>query len=118
MISVPIFVATFALLLWQMSSPDSFNVLWQFFGWLNQTLAVFTFWMLTVYLVRARKPYVMTLIPAVFMTVICALFLLVSPEAFNLSTDITVWAVPAIAVVALLWFILWYRRDRHRALGI
>ena len=118
MISVPIFVATFALLLWQMSSPDSFNVLWQFFGWLNQTLAVFTFWMLTVYLVRARKPYVMTLIPAVFMTVICALFLLVSPEAFNLSTDITVWAVPAIAAVALLWFILWYRRDRHRVLEI
>ena len=114
MISVPIFVATFALLLWQMGSPDSFNVLWQFFGWSNQTLSVFTFWMLTVYLVRAHKPYVMTLIPALFMTVICTLFLLVSPQAFNLGEGITMYAVPAIAAVALIWFVLWYRRDRAR----
>lgn len=72
--------------------------------------------MLTVYLVRERKPYLMTLIPALFMTVICTLFLLVSPKAFNLGDGITAYAVPAIAAVALLWFILWYRRDRRRTI--
>ena len=97
-----------------MESPNSFNVLWQYFGWSNQTLSVFTFWMLTVYLARERKPYIMTLIPALFMTVICTLFLLVSPQAFNLGEGITMYAVPAIAAVALLWFVLWYRRDRNR----
>ena len=40
-------------------------MIWRYFAWSNQTLAVFTLWALTVYLVQAKKLYVITLIPAI-----------------------------------------------------
>lgn len=41
-IAVPMFVAAIALLAWQIGNPDGFNTIWQWFGWSNQTLSVFT----------------------------------------------------------------------------
>ncbi len=111
MISVPLFVASLLLLIWQMENPDGFNVLWQYFGWSNQALSVFTLWMITVYLARNRKPYIITLIPAIFMTVVCTTFLIASPQALG-RPDFTEVTITVVALVALAWFILWYRKDR------
>jgi len=110
MICLPVFAATFALLMWQISSPDGFNVLWQYFGWSNQTLSVFTLWALTVYLARERKPYVITLIPAVLMTAVCVTFLLVSPDAMGLAHWVAAPAAAAVAVISLSWFYAWHRK--------
>ena len=109
MISVPLFVASLLLLIWQMENPDGFNVLWQYFGWFNQALSVFTLWMITVYLARNRKPYIITLIPAIFMTVVCTTFLIASPQALG-RPDFTSVTIIVVAVVALAWFILWHRK--------
>ena len=109
-IAVPMFVATFLLLMWQLKFPDGFNMLWQYFGWSNQTLSVFTLWTLTVYLALKKKPYIITLIPAIFMTVVCTVFLIVSPQALNLGDA---WALPTavvVAIVAIVWFFVWRRR--------
>ena len=109
-IAVPMFIVTFLLLVWQLSFPDGFNMLWQYFGWSNQTLSVCTLWTLTVYLALKKKPYIITLIPALFMTAVCTVFLVVSPQAFGLDQ---VWALPtaiAVAAIALVWFTVWYRR--------
>ena len=46
-ICVPLFAVTMGILVWQMENPDGFNVIWQYFGWANQTLSVFTLWTLT-----------------------------------------------------------------------
>ena len=109
MISVPLFVASLLLLIWQMENPDGFNVLWQYFGWFNQALSVFTLWMITVYLARNRKPYIITLIPAIYMTVVCTTFLIASPQALG-RPDFTSVTIIVVAVVALAWFILWHRK--------
>ena len=109
MISVPLFVASLLLLIWQMENPDGFNVLWQYFGWFNQALSVFTLWMITVYLARNHKPYIITLIPAIFMTVVCTTFLIASPQALG-RPDFTSVTIIVVAVVALAWFILWHRK--------
>ena len=111
MISVPLFVASLLLLIWQMENPDGFNVLWQYFGWSNQALSVFTLWMITVYLARNRKAYIITLIPAIFMTVVAVTFLVASPEAFG-KADLTPWAVVTVIVVAVIWFALWLKKTR------
>ena len=108
MISVPLFVAAFALIVWQAENPKSFNVLWQYFGWSNQTLSVFTLWMLTVFLVRSKKAFGITLVPALLMTVVCGVFLVVSPLALGADPDIAGYVAAGIAVVALTWFLLWY----------
>ncbi len=113
-ICLPLFGSAIALLLWQVSNPDGFNVIWQYFGWANQTLSVFTLWTLTVYLAKEHKPYVITLIPALFMTTICTTFLFVSKNAFGMSETIS-YALGAIAcIVGMVWFAVWYRKNLSR----
>ena len=111
MISVPLFVASLMLLIWQIENPDGFNVLWQYFGWSNQALSVFTLWMITVFLARNHKPYIITLIPAIFMTVVCTSFLVASPQALG-HDEWTAWTAVAVAVIAIAWFALWHRKDK------
>jgi len=111
MISVPLFVASLLLLIWQMENRDGFNILWQYFGWSNQALSVFTLWMITVYLARNRKAYIITLIPAIFMTVVCTSFLIASPQALG-RTELTPWAALAVIVIAVVWFSVWLKKNR------
>ncbi len=114
LISIPIFAATLGLLLWQVGNPEGFNVIWQYFGWSNQTLSVFTLWMLTVYLTLKHKPYVITLVPAVFMTSVCTTYLVVSPEALNLPAGIGYATAACAAAVSLLFFHIWKKDVRER----
>ena len=104
LISVPLFLFCIALLLWQVENPDGFNVIWQYFGWSNQTLAVFTLWAITVYLLRNGKPYYFTLIPALFMTTVCATFLFVSKQAFGMPDRVGYILGVAVLIVAAGWF--------------
>ena len=57
------FAAAIALLVWQLDNPDSFNTIWKYFGWANQTLSVFTLWAITVYLALKHKLFIITMIP-------------------------------------------------------
>ena len=112
-ISIPLFVASLLLLIWQMENPDGFNVLWQYFGWSNQALSVFTLWMITVYLARNHKAYIITLIPAVFMTVVCTSFLVASPQAFG-RAELTPWVALAVIAVAVIWFAAWLKKEHKQ----
>ena len=76
MIAVPMFAAVLLLLIWQLSNPNGFNVLWQYFGWSNQTLSVFTLWTITIFLYKNKKCYWVTLIPAIFMTAVSITFII------------------------------------------
>lgn len=101
-VSLPIFAVTYVIML------IDFNTLWRYFAWSNQTLAVFTLWAATVYLARHRKAYVVTLLPAIFMTAVSVSYLLFArrPEGFGLQWEL---AVTAGATVALLLMFLFYR---------
>ena len=107
---LPIFGVTFALML------IDFNVLWRYFAWSNQTLSVFTLWAVTVYLARHGKFYVISLIPALFMTVVCVSYILFaqSPEGFGLDYTLAVGAGVAVAVIMLAMFGSWVRSLRTR----
>src|SRR5574344_543749 len=109
-VCVPMFAVSILLLVWQIANPDGFNVIWQYFGWANQTLSVFTLWTLTVYLVQQKKPFIITLIPALFMTVVCGTFLFVSKQAFGFSQNRGYCIAGVIIVAALVWFFAWMRK--------
>ena len=104
------FAATLGLLFFNIENPDGFNVIWNYFGWANQTLAVFTLWTVTVYLVQSRKPFVVTLLPAIFMTVVCSTFLVVSKNAFGASMSIGYVVALVALMVSSAWFFAWYRK--------
>lgn len=110
-ICIPMFLCSILMLVWQIENPDGFNTIWQYFGWSNQALSVFTLWTLTVYLVRQHKPYWLTLIPALFMTTVCSTFLFVSKQAFNMG-EAGYWLGGVCFVVACVWFALWLRKAK------
>ena len=110
-VCVPVFGDGLLLLFCKMENPKGFNVIWQYFGWANQTLAVFTLWTLTVYLVQRKKPFLVTLVPAVFMTVVCSTFLLVSKQAFGIDGAVAFPFAMAVVAVSLVWFLMWKRKQ-------
>ena len=64
-----------------------YEVLWRYFAWCNQALSVFTLWAITVWLARERKQYIVTLVPALFMTCVTVTYIFFAPEGFSALTD-------------------------------
>jgi carbon starvation protein CstA len=77
LISLPLFLVGFGITL------IDFEILWRYFAWLNQTLAVATLWAATIYLVQNGKKYFFTMFPAIFMTFIVVDYLFVSNQMFS-----------------------------------
>ena len=98
------------MLVWQIENPDGFNTIWQYFGWSNQTLAVFTLWAMTVYLVREHKPFWITLIPALFMTTVCSTYVFVSKQMFGLGDSGYFFGIACLGI-ACIWFGVWYNKE-------
>ncbi len=96
-VSLPIFVATFFIMM------IDFSVLWRYFAWCNQTLAVFTLWAVTVYLARKKKLYIITLIPAMFMTAVSVSYIMYAPQPEGFGFDYAI-AVSAGCVAAVTLF--------------
>lgn len=113
-ICVPVFAVSLALLVWQIQNPDGFNTIWKYFGWANQTLAVFTLWTFTVYLAQ-KKAYVLTLFPALLMTVVCVSFLMVSNIAFALPPVVGYAIGGGVELATVLCFMVWLRKMRAGA---
>lgn len=109
-ISVPLFCISLGMLIWQIENPDGFNTIWQYFGWSNQTLSVFTLWTLTVYLVREKKNFWVTLIPALFMTTVCSTFFFVSKQALGMPLEIGYFLGGVCFLIAVIYFTYWYRK--------
>ena len=113
-ICIPMFACSILLLLWQIENPDGFNTIWQYFSWFNQTLSVFALWTITVYLVRHRKPYWITLIPALFMTTVCTTFLFISKQAFHLDQSLAYALGLGCFVIACVWFCMWLMKEKKK----
>lgn len=68
-----------------------FDVIWRYFSWSNQTLAMITLWAAAMYLVRhADKTWYSLLcaIPATFMSGVSCTYILMAEEGFRLSQSI------------------------------
>lgn len=100
LLSFPLFAASFVLL------QVNFEVIWRYFAWSNQSLAVFTLWAVSVYLFREGKNYFIALLPALFMTVVCFTYILTSPEGFGLNNYLSVGIGLAVAICFLVLFFI------------
>ena len=81
-----------------------FNVLWRYFSWSNQTLAMISLWVATAYLVKTgTRKYgtLITALPATFMSAVSLTYILMASEGFRLSSSI---AYPAGIVFAAVLF--------------
>jgi carbon starvation protein CstA len=111
LIAVPLFTVAFGVLIYSMKDKDSFDVVWRYFAWANQTLSIFTLWAVTVYLAKEKRRYIITLIPALFMTMVCTTFILIAPkEGLGLSPALSYGIAGAVTTGALVRFIFWKKK--------
>ena len=112
LISLPLFVLTFLVLVYSINDANGFNVIWRYFAWSNQAWSVFTVWSITVYLTISRKLYIVTLVPALWMTAVCTTYIFVAPECLHLLPEVG-WFGPVVgcvaAVIGLALFMTWKR---------
>ena len=107
LICIPLFIVAIALLFYSLKDQNGFDIIWRYFAWCNQTLAVFTLWALTVYLVTVKKPYIVTLIPALFMTFVCTTYILVAPEGLALDVTISQIIGGVSSFILFIVFLVW-----------
>lgn len=101
-ITVPLFIVGFII------TQVDFSIIWRYMAWSNQTLATIVLWAITVYLMNEHKAYIITLVPAVFMTAVVTTYILIAPEGFSLNREFSVYAGALITVVVTGYFLVRY----------
>ena len=111
-VGIPLFLAASALLWFNVANADGFNIIWRYFGWANQTLAVFALWTATVYLVKHKGGawYLMTMLPAAFMTAVTVTFICIDKIGFRLPASWNAWIGFSTFLLSLVLFFTWHRK--------
>lgn len=95
-IAIPLFVVGSIL------TQTNFDVLWRYFSWSNQTLAMLALFVFTIYLLRNHKnkfASLVTSIPCSFMAAVTLSYILMADEGFRLSPDVSIIAGIVFAVI-------------------
>lgn len=85
----------------------NFNILWRYFSWSNQTLAMIALWVSTAYLIKCGKykyGSLITAIPGTFMSAVSLTYILIAPEGFKLSGTI---AYPIGIIFSIILFVIY-----------
>lgn len=98
LLSLPLFVIAYGL------TQVDFAIIWRYFAWSNQTLAMVVLWTITAYLIKENKNYWITLIPALFMTMVCSTYILIASEGFQLNHNIAYGGGTLITVIIFILF--------------
>ncbi len=118
LLTIPL-LAIGGLLTWfAIANDDGFQIIWRYFSWSNQTLAMIALWVSTAYLVKEGKyrfGSLITAFPATFMTAVSVTYILTAGEGFRLSTTIA-YPVGAAAAAALfvVYLVKLFKYDRKR----
>lgn len=110
-ICIPLFIVAIGILLYSLKDKDGFDMIWRYFAWTNQTLAVFTLWALTVFLATSKKLYIVTLIPALFMTAVCSTYIFVAPEGLGMDVTVSQIIGCVITAITLIVFLWWKKKN-------
>ena len=92
-----------------------FNVLWRYFSWSNQTLAMIALWVATAYLLKThanRLVSLVTALPATFMSAVSVTYILMAGEGFGLSAGVA-YPVGGVFAVALFGVYCWQVRSKR-----
>ena len=93
-----------------------YTVIWRYFSWTNQTLAMIVLWAASMYLFKEKKNFWITAVPATFMSAVSCTYFVLAPEclgkmintyadgklvAYNTAVAYPIGIVFAIAMLAL-----------------
>ncbi|MCI1965956.1 MAG: carbon starvation protein A [Oscillospiraceae bacterium] len=86
-----------------------FSIIWKYFSYSNQTLAMIVLWTAAAYLCKWKKGTMVSLmaaIPATFMSAVTCTYLFMAPECLHLSTSIAYPVGIAFAIICVIVYIV------------
>lgn len=104
-IAIPLFVIGFVI------SKVDFQILWRYFSWANQTVAVVMLWTAAGYLYRYRKLHWVCTLPAIFMSAACYTFLAYNKIGFGLDYTLSLYIGIGLTVLTTAAFFLFVKRE-------
>lgn len=107
MICLPIFGISILLMF------IDFSIIWRYFAWVNQSLSVFTLWAITVWLAKEKKCFYVTIVPAMWMTLVCSTYICIAPEGFAMNETTAYFLGGLFTVLCLAFFIRWNNHNRY-----
>ena len=96
MLAIPLFAVGVAL------TQIDFNVIWRYFAWSNQTLAMIFLWTGAAYLLVNKKNFWIAVVPAIFMSYVSVAYILQAKIGLNLNPTIS----NIVAVIAAIAFLI------------
>ena len=85
-----------------------YNVVWRYFSWSNQTLAMIALWTASMYLYKNGKCFWLTVLPATFMSAVSVTYFFYAPECLHLRTTI---AYPAGLIAAAVFLTIFLAKS-------
>ncbi|MBQ7161628.1 MAG: carbon starvation protein A [Clostridia bacterium] len=108
-ITIPL-LAIGGLLTWFAIANDSgFQIIWRYFSWSNQTLAMIALWVATAYLMKEGKyrfGSLLTALPASFMTAVSVTYIMMAKEGFKLDQTVSYITGASAAVVLFAVYLI------------
>lgn len=114
-ITIPLLVAGGLLTWFALSNANGFQIVWRYFSWSNQTLAMITLWVASAYLIKEGKyklGSLLTALPATFMSAVTLTYILMADEGFKMNKQLSyiIGLVFAITLFAIYLIILYKKR--------
>lgn len=115
LLALPVFALAYAVLVWAKNDPNGFNTIWRYFGWSNQTLAVFALAAIMIWLMQnGRRQYLwVPMIPLTFYAFITCSYLMNAEIGFGLPYGLSLFIGGAFAIAVTAAAL--YRGFRGRA---
>ena len=117
MITIPLLVAGGLLTWYAIVNDNGFQIVWRYFSWSNQTLAMIALWVSTAYLLKKGKyrfGSLLTALPAVFMTGVSLTYILIAQEGFRLDQTISYTAGVAAAFIVLVVYLIFLLKHNRK----
>ncbi|MDD3346835.1 carbon starvation CstA family protein [Oscillibacter sp.] len=118
-LSTVIFALVAAILVFAKTNSAGFNILWRYFAWSNQTLSLFAFLAISVWMYESGKSKFvwMPLIPGAWYAFVTITYIMNAHIGFNLPWGIA-YAVGALTAAAYVIGIVWYGKKRAARLPV
>lgn len=112
-LSVIIFALVAVILVFAKMNSNGFNVLWRYFAWSNQTLALFAFLAISVWMfMNGKAKYAwMPLIPGGWYAFITVTYIANAKIGFNIPW-LGAYIIGIVAAAAYVGIVLWYAKKR------
>lgn len=119
LVTIPLLAVGGALTWFAIANDSGFQIVWRYFSWSNQTLAMIALWVASAYLLKKGKyrfGSLITAFPAAFMTAVSITYLLMAHEGFQLDATFSYIAgISAAVILFCVYLVFLIRRQKENA---